>query len=317
MLLGDVLELRQGPVREALATAEPALRELAAGLDPRARVTIVPGNHDHRLAGPWLERRSRDQAGPAIGSQSAVDWRSGEPLARIVKWLSPADGEVDVTYPGCWLRHDVYATHGHYSDLHATVPMLERLGAGAMARIVGQPPAGPQCAEDYEAVLGPMYAWVDAVAQTGGPSSESGSAAAWRALTVSDGRLGLRRRAARAAFAALVAGLNRAGLGPLTANLSTESLRRSRLQAIGEVVLRLGVEARHVVVGHTHRAGPLPTDDTSEWRAATGATLTNTGCWVHETTFLGPDPSLSPYRPGFAVTVEDTGPPVLTNLLDP
>lgn len=315
VLLGDVLELRQSPAREALAEAEEVLTLLAAALDPGAQVTIVAGNHDHQLVGPWLERRGRDQAPPTIGLQSAVDWRAGEPLARIVKWLSGAGGTVDVAYPGCWLRDDVYATHGHYSDCHSTVPMFERLAAAAMARVVGERPAGPQSAEEYEAVLGPMYAWMDALAQTGGPALGGGSAAVWRTLA-GTGRQGLCRRVAQVAFPALVAGLNRAGLGPLSADLSIDALRRARLRAVGEVVLRLGVPARHVVFGHSHRAGPQPADDPSEWRAATGATLTNTGCWVQETTFLGPEPSRSPYRPGFAVVLEDSGPPVLTNLLD-
>jgi hypothetical protein len=319
VLLGDVVELRRGPAREALAIARPAVSELAAALAPGARVTIVPGNHDHRLLVPWLERRARDRDPAALGLEAAVDWRAGEPLARLAGWLAPPGSgvQLDVAYPGCWLRNDVYATHGHYSDRHTTVPMFERLGAGAMARIVGERPGGPQSAEDYEAILDPMYAWLDALAETGGVVSGGGSAAAWRALRARDGRLGLRRRAARAAFPAIVAGLNRAGLGPLSADLSPDALRRSRLRAAGEVVLRLGVEARHVVFGHSHRAGPLPADDGAEWRSVTGATLTNTGCWVHETTFLGPDPSLSPYRPGFAATVTDTGPPLLANLLSP
>jgi hypothetical protein len=318
VLLGDLLELRQGPLREALAAAEPALRDLGAALPGGARVTIVPGNHDHRLLVPWLERRARDRDPAAIGVEAAVDWRPGEPLARLAGWLAPRRSgiELDVAYPGCWLRDDVYATHGHYSDRHATVPMFERLGAGAMARIAGERPGGPQSAEDYEAILNPMYAWLDALAQTGGAATGGGSAAAWRALSGRDGRLGLRRRAARVAWPAIVAGLNRAGLGPLSADLSTDALRRSRLQAVGEVVLRLGVEAPHVIFGHSHRAGPLPADDGAEWHTVTGATLTNAGSWVQETTFLGPDPSLSPYRPGFAATVSDGGRPALVNLLD-
>jgi hypothetical protein len=321
ILLGDVLELRQSPARDVLTAAQPALRELGGALESGARVTIVPGNHDHRLLVPWLERRARDRAPAALGLEAAVDWRPGEPLARLAGWLASRHSgiELDVAYPGCWLRDDVYATHGHYSDRHTTVPMFERLGAGAMARIAGEGPGGPQSAEDYEAILNPMYAWLDALAQTGGVAVGGGSAAVWRALSARDGRLGrlgLRRRAARAAFPAIVAGLNRAGLGPLSADLSTDALRRSRLRAVGEVVLRLGVEAQHVIFGHSHRAGPLPGDDRAEWRTATGASLTNPGSWVHETAFLGPDPSISPYRPGFAATVTDSGPPALVNLLD-
>ena len=32
----------------------------------------------------------------------------------------------ELAYPGVWLRPDVYATHGHYVDLHITVPSFER-----------------------------------------------------------------------------------------------------------------------------------------------------------------------------------------------
>jgi hypothetical protein len=167
-----------------------------------------------------------------------------------------------------------------------------------------------------------MYAWLDAIAQTGGPrlgagSATGASASAWRALAGGDRRPGLRGRVLAAAFPVMVAALNRAGLGPLSTDLSSAGLRRARLAAVGEVLLRLNVQAPHVVFGHTHRAGPLPADDPAEWRTLIGSTLTNVGSWVHEGAFVGNDPSASPYRPGFAAIVESDGarPPALTNLL--
>ena len=120
----------------------------------------------------------------------------------------------------------------------------------------------------------------------------------------------------RTAFATAIAGLNRAGIGPLRAELSVSELRRASLLALAEVIDRLGVEADHVVFGHTHRAGPLPDDHPTEWRGRGGQRLINTGCWVHETAFLGRDPGRSPYRAGFAVRVAEDGPPTLVNLLD-
>jgi hypothetical protein len=72
-----------------------------------------------------------------------------------------------------------------------------------------------------------------------------------------------------------------------------------------------------VIFGHTHRAGPLPLDEQAEWSAPTGSRLLNTGSWVHEPYFLGPDPQRSPYRPGFAVVVSDDRVPELRNLLEP
>jgi hypothetical protein len=128
----------------------------------------------------------------------------------------------------------------------------------------------------------------------------------------------LRRRAVVAGFPLAIAALNRAGIGPLQANLTGSELRRAGLLAFGQVLERLRVDARYAIFGHTHRAGPLPRDAADEWTVAGGDTrLLNTGSWVHEPAFIGRDPSGSPYRPGFAVVVDDTGPPRLVNLLGP
>jgi len=67
VLLGDVLELRQRPAREALSAAEPVLREIGAALGPASEAVIVPGNHDHHLAAAWLARRARDAEPPPLG----------------------------------------------------------------------------------------------------------------------------------------------------------------------------------------------------------------------------------------------------------
>ncbi len=318
VLLGDVLELRQGPVQAALSAAEPVLREVGAALGPDREVVIVPGNHDHHLLTAWLERRASEAQSRPLGLESAVDWHPGDTLATVADWLAPA--RVRAAYPGVWLREDVYATHGHYCDRHTTVPMFERLGAGAMARIVREPAAGPRRAEDYEAVLAPIYAWIHAIARDGGPrlgeSSHGVSARAWRVLAGGDRKRSLRRRGLTAALPAIVAALNGLRLGPLRADLSGPELRRAGLRAFGEVLARLDVSAPHVVFGHTHRAGPLPGDDRSEWLAPTGARLLNAGSWVHEPGFLGAAPRESPYRPGFCTVVDDHGPPRLVNVLD-
>jgi hypothetical protein len=315
VLLGDVLELRHGARRDALAVAERPLTELGAALRPGTEVCIVPGNHDYALLADWLERRDRSAARPPeIGLQEELDVQAGDTLARLTGWLEP--GAVRVFYPGVWLRDDVYATHGHYVDLHLTMPTLERLAAGVMSRIVSLPPGGPQTIGHYEAALSPIYGWIDSVAQRIAPELgghlHGGSVRGWRALRGRD----LRRRAVAAAFPAVVFALNRAGLGPLRADLSGAALRRSGLRAIDEVTGRLGVSADYVIFGHTHRAGPLPGDDQSEWRTHAGTRLINSGCWVDEPAFAGANPTRSPYRVGFAVWVDDSGPPTLTNLLD-
>jgi predicted phosphodiesterase len=321
VLLGDVVELRHGPVRDALSTAREALEALGAAVGADGEIVIVPGNHDHHLLDAWLERRSRSRPPERLRLCAQVAWQRGEPLASIARFLEPA--RVRACYPGVWLRDDVYATHGHYCDRHTTVPMLERLGAGVMARLVRD--HGPSSAEDYERVLAPIYSWINAVAQWGGPelgeSSHGASAQAWRALAGSGSgrrRRPVRRRAVIAAFPAAVRLMNRLGLGPLQSDVSAVELRRAGLRAFGEVCARLSVDASWVVFGHTHRAGPLPDDDRSEWLTPAGGALINSGCWVHEPGFLGRDPRNSPYRAGFCVWVPDEvgRPPELLNLLD-
>ena len=318
VLLGDVLELRHGPERDALSAAREPLRQLGAALGAGGEVVILVGNHDYHLFEPWFERRGHaDPPAPPLAHETPVDWTAGEALATLAEWLAPA--RVRAAYPGVWLREDVYATHGHYADLHLTIPTIERLAAGVMGRIVGLAPSGPATAEDYEAVLAPIYAWIHAMAQRVEPARggnlHGGSVRGWQALT-GPGRRGLRRRAVALAFPAVIAGLNRARIGPLRAELSGAALRRAGLRGIDEAARRLGVPAAHLVFGHTHRAGPLPGDDPGEWLTSTGARLINSGCWVEEPSFLGPDPSRSPYRVGFAVQVDDDGPPKLVNLLD-
>ena len=321
VLLGDLLELRQGPVREALAAAQGPLSELGAALKAgggRVRVTIVPGNHDHRLLSPWLERRARDREPAPLGLEAAVDWRAGEPLARLAAWLAPcgSDVQLDVAYPGCWLREDVYAIHGHYLDCHSTLPTFERLAAGAMARLLGPLPPGDLAPEDYERLLEPIYAWIAAVARraSGGGRAAHGSSARTLQMLEGDGRHPLRGRALARLVPAGVGLLNRAGIGPVSPDLSPRAVRRSGYEAMAEVVSRLGIQARHVIFGHTHRAGPLPGEQTGAWLTESGVSLHNSGNWVHEPGLLARGPE-SPFWPGSCVSLGEAGPPVLHRLL--
>ena len=140
VLLGDTLELRHGPAREALARARPALEAIGAALPAGAEVVLVPGNHDHALAAPWLDARAQRP----LGHETRVKPGTASALARqVAGWLGGGAGRnvgVEIAYPGVWLRADVYAMHGHYLDPHGTVPTFERLAAGAMSRMVGAVP---------------------------------------------------------------------------------------------------------------------------------------------------------------------------------
>jgi hypothetical protein len=81
------------------------------------------------------------------------------------------------------------------------------------------------------------------------------------------------------------------------------------------VLRRLGVNARHVIWGHSHRSGPWPGDDLSEWTTHAGGRVHNAGCWVYQPHFLTDEPNRSPYWPGTAVIIEESGPPTLVRLL--
>jgi len=330
VILGDALELRQGPERDVVATAAPILARLGRALRPDGEFVLVTGNHDHHLISPWLAHRALHAPPDPLGLErrlSAEEIAAAPALAALARAIDGAGGAgatLSVAFPGLWLREDVYALHGHYLDRLITLPTFERLATGAMAHVVGPLPAGrgAATAEHFEAALQPIYAWMHAVAQSPAGSWSSGtqttSASAWKTLSGRrDGRRTVRESMLVRAFPLAVAALNRARLGPLNADISSHELRRAGLRALGEVVWRLGVDAEHVVFGHTHRAGPLPGDDAHEWRVPGTATrLHNPGAWVDEPTFAGGDHT-SPYWAGRAIVIDDDGsPPRLERLVE-
>jgi Calcineurin-like phosphoesterase len=315
VILGDLLELRHGPMRDALNAAAPVLRAVGQRLGPDGEVVLVPGNHDFRLIAPWLEWRLRDGPAP-LGLQERAGAQASTGTRAIARELRPA--ALDVVYPGIWLDDGVYATHGHYLDRHVTIPSFERLGSGILGRLLGAPADRAASPDDYEVVLAPMYGLLDAVAArvADGRAAAPGnaSARAWRRLSGDDKRQ-WRARVLAGAFPLGIGVLNRVGLGPLKADLSGIELRRASLRAIGEVVTRLRIEAHHVIYGHTHRSGPLPDDDDAEWRLAGGGALLNTGCWVYESMYLDRHWG-SPYWPGGAAVLDQGAEPRFARLLE-
>ncbi|MGN6188704.1 MAG: hypothetical protein ACTHOE_07375 [Conexibacter sp.] len=316
VLLGDALELRQGPLREALAAARPFFAEAGAALGRDGEIVLVPGNHDHALVAPWLERRHRDGVPPPLCLAETASWASSDAVDALAEAATPA--RLTLAYPGVWLRDDVYATHGHYLDRHITVPTLERLSAGAMGRIVGPLPPDGALPDDYERALAPIYAWSTALAQHADDQTTGThgvSVRAYRMLS-GNGHRPLRRRALLALFPLTIAAVNRAGLGPVRADVSGVELARAGVRAMGEAVERLGIEAAHVLFGHTHRVGPRAADPVAEWTTARGVRLHNSGCWVYERQFLSTTPYESPYWPGTAIRVDADGPPQHVRVLD-
>jgi predicted phosphodiesterase len=313
VLLGDAIELRDLALGLALDTARPFLGGLGQALAGR-EVILVPGNHDHRFAEPLLDRLSLD--GAPLGLEHRYDPSPG-PTGRLAEWLAPA--RLTLAYPGIWLREDVYATHGHYIDPHLTLPRAECIAAAAVMRLTGPLPAAAGPA-DYERVLAPIYGLGYGAAQgrrrryrRPGHPAES----AWMTLSGNDGAGGFRKqlrgRAIRAAFPPLIAGVNRLLRAEFVADVSSDAIFRSGIDAAVEMAARLGVDGGHVITGHTHRGGPEPGD--GEWPLRGGGRLHNTGNWIFATAFHNPGRPPGPYWPGTVTWLEDEGPPRRVHLL--
>lgn len=327
VLAGDLLELRHAPPRTVLERARGFLGRLGAALDPGAEVLLLAGNHDHRLVRPRLhDLRLRGERLPLADLVDAAD---ASPIAAgVASALGGPDGpRLRVAYPGAWLvpppadgPGGVLVTHGHYVDALWRMPTFERLSAGIAARSHGVAVDDLRTPDDFERVLSPGYGWMDALADHAVGSrvgaSQRASAGLWERLNEPGT---LRGRGLRLAVPRAVGLLRRAGIEGLDDRLTPDTLRLAGLRGMDRVARQLGVRPAHLIVGHTHRAGPLPGDAAWEWRLeAGGGRLWNTGSWTHATgapggTEHGPG---SPYWPGRAVRVDADGSPRLVALLD-
>ncbi len=321
VLLGDVIELRHGPLAEALQAARPFFEELGEAIGD-AELVIVPGNHDYQLLGPWLERLRRREARRPLGLGEWFRPDEGAPR-QLAAWAGP--GRTVLAYPGLRIRDDVYATHGHDLDAHTPIPVLERLAVGMVARVSGGPPEGPSVPGDYERVQAPLYALLFDRAQRGSRRpmrrGHAPSMRIWEAVGAATGRAPTLRGwlLGAAAIPAATRVANRLGLGPLGSELSVSELSRAGVRAMAKVVEGLGIEAEHVIFGHTHRRGPLPGEEgpgsDPDWTAG-AVRLHNAGNWICAPALLGPAAERSPFWPGTIIEVVDDAPPRARNLLD-
>ena len=309
VLLGDTIELRDRPLGTALASAAPFLRELGEAVDG-GHVVLVPGNHDHRLACEALalarERRHRT----ADDLCEEVGTGAGGPLGQIRRLLGV---HLTVAYPAWRPADGVWATHGHYLDVHSSAPTLECAAAILVGLARRSSPAGPLAPPDYEAVLSPSYDAFFALAQR--PRLHALADAGKLLVRAIERRLGMRggvalsERARPARLALRLGGGGRLGAAP-------GELGRPGLLPIARVLENLGVEADHVLFGHTHRTGPTPGDPQARWLTPGGTALWNTGSWIYEPAYVGRDGSASPYWPGTLVTLDASGTPRIHRLLD-
>jgi len=308
VLLGDVIELRNLPVGPSLERSRPFFEELGEAIGD-VEVILLPGNHDHRLAEPLLDDLSI--AGGTLGLEQRHAPSPG-PTALVDEWLGRA--RLEVAYPGLWLRDDVYATHGHYMDAHLMLPRAECIAAALMARLA-RPLPDRTTPTDYERILRPLYGFAYGLAQVlpikrrrNGPFER-----AWEVLADEEQETSLRARAARVGFPLAIRGLNGLLRADFSADVSTRAIFRTGVEASIEMAARLGVDDVHVLTGHTHRGGPLPSEP--EWALPGGGRLHNTGSWVFATAFHQPGTPPNSYWPGTVTWLEDDEPPRRVQLL--
>ena len=212
--------------------------------------------------------------------------------------------------PALWLRPDVYATHGHYLDLHLTVPRLESIVASAMARVSGRARrlrlggrlrggAGAACTRFFAGL-----------AQGAAPRPLSSAAARSR------GRLAA-ARTARPPRRCCWGGWP----SPAPWRRSTASARPVRggdhaarscaaraSPRCGAWQRRSAPGADHVLFGHTHRPGPLPGDDRPSGRppAARGSGTAAAGATSARSSGAAGEPQ--PLLAGHGDWLDDDGP---------
>lgn len=292
VLLGDIVELAaRRRRRDPLAAATPVLEAIGDRIGARGEIVLVPGNHDRSLVRSWALER-----GTQLGVADEVPAGATVALAVFTGGLAPA--AVRVSYPGLWVRDDVWATHGHYLDRHLIPESTFGLPRGRLAR--GR--RNPARVIDYE------------LPRRRGSEEHSDGLLERPVAVVLEHLAELTRYGSHL--------LQRFDLSAVTARALDLQVRRAAVPAMVETALRLRVEARSIVFGHVHRRGPLEERGgrvvgRPDWMPVPGGPrVFNTGSWVYEPLLLDGVSPPHPYWPGGAVLVEDEGEPQAVALLD-
>jgi Calcineurin-like phosphoesterase len=287
VLLGDSVELLEGRPNQAMTVAQPVFEGIGRRLTREREVIVVPGNHDRELVGAWLATQ-----GPGLRTDAAVPLDATPALAHLASWLSPA--RLRVHYPGVWLSHRVWATHGHYLDRH----LLPVSAFGIARGLLGRLPREGATPIDYERAGGLSLTRLEALLTRRLPRP--------LAALVED----LAELLRAATMPRVPKRLFHREMAPLLAAVLGLQMRRASIPALVRVVRSLGVEADWVLFGHVHRLGPLDGDRLSQWQGNGGRPrVANTGSWTYEPLLLHRAAPLHPYWPGGAVLLEDDNDP--------
>jgi UDP-2,3-diacylglucosamine pyrophosphatase LpxH len=288
VILGDAVELMERRPRQAMEIAQPVITAIGRRLGRDREVIVVPGNHDQPFVRSWVWR-VRDR----LDIASPVPRNCTPALSAFTSWLEPA--RVRVSYPGVWLSPGVWATHGHYLDVHLVPVSSYGFARGALRR----PPRDRATPFEYEQRR-----------RRRSQPPRKRKPATW--LVEETGDL-----LHRGMSAVIKHQLMRPQYAALNQRVLRAQVNRAGLPALARVVHRLGVDADWVVYGHCHRLGPLPGDDLSWWQGPDGSPrILNTGSWLYERLVVQGLRSPNPYWPGGAVLLEPGQAPRALGLLD-
>ena len=274
VLLGDIVELRERPLAEALEVSRPVLEALGRAMAGRP-VVLVPGQPRPRA------RRAVARAAAARGRGAAggggVAGGAGRRRGRAHRRVDARRGaDARLSRPAAArrrLRHSRPLPRPAPDHPAARVDRGVRDGPAhearprARARPPTTRPSSPRCTPSTPASpRAPRPARWPAAAASRAPSGSAPATAARPTPPRPSAPATRRARASAAATRFLlgrvtipgaVAALNVLGLGPFRATLTGEELRRSGLDAMARVAEVLAPGTPHVVFGHTHRPGPL------------------------------------------------------------
>lgn len=285
VLLGDVVELLEAHPRDAMAIAEPVLRDIGAALGPGQEIVLVGGNHDRALIRPWLRAPGR-----VLDVETDVPADASPLLRRVTGWLAGGGADVVVRYPGVWLDDRTWATHGHYLDRH----LLPESAFGLARGLLGRLPRDGALPMEYEQR--------QSVTSLEGPMGRLFPR--WLTARLDDVVAALRRATTIGMQAQPLP--DSAWLPSLRSRVLGLQMLRASVPALARVVHRLGVDADDVIFGHVHRLGPRDDEDRSRWTGPTGIPrIHNTGSWVHEPLLLHRAQAPHAYWPGGAIELRD------------
>ena len=319
VLLGDTIELRHGPARDALAAAEPR----HAG-DRRRGRGRGRGRHRAGQPRPCDSRPAGWTGGGAVTSRRR--WRSRSACRRPAPPGSPS-ASPDFSLPRtsrspirasgcattCTQRTGTTSICTSRSRRSSGSPPASCRAWSARSPIPRHPTTTRRCwRRSTRSTRRARSAVVRAACRSAG-APRPGPGARWPAAAAGTGCVATpcSCRSAR-----LSRPPTAPGSGPLQADDRPRgpAQRRARRDRRGRAPAANRTGPPRLRPYPSHR--PLPGDDGLQWRTPSGIELHNCGNWIFQTLFMGRGPDgTSPYWPGGAILLDDEGPPRLERLL--